>query len=450
MSLLLVAAVFARTLAEIPGTDPTGEKDSSPALNAYLRKLCNGTDLPSGPRPRGPGMRDLNLESGIYRMDSPLVIDSTVRCHGPVRVRDGTLLAGPGFGDDRFLVESVGPYWGGRFVGMTLSVEHVVFANNFTGGGLLANETSFVTVSDCNFINFATYGVWTTGGDFRLDRSILMECTDGMEPCQGPNLKATAVYINGPDSHFNRNVIACTHVGIVNAEGDNFYYANHIWTNCHPPSTDNGTDYNMLGFLISGGSPQISGSAIDNCHLVVESHRGLIVTNTHFNEASRLIIAPPSLTKGEDRALAVKDSDTRCEYWKGSLCSFQVVGNTFTCRDEGRCGLIQVDYTPPKASSIQVYGNTWEDANNTLCSLSSSCSGDDCKRLFGPCSDAGPTPGTVETVAPEWVSHAERLCLQHGLSFAGLALLDAPDQAEALREAGLSPLQRARVLSALA
>jgi hypothetical protein len=78
--------------------------------------------------------------------------------------------------------------------------------------------------------------IWTSGADFRLDRSVLMECTDGMTNCAGP-LQATAMYIDGADSHFNRNVVACTHVGFVNANGDNFYHVRaHPWPPSYPHS----------------------------------------------------------------------------------------------------------------------------------------------------------------------------------------------------------------------
>lgn len=118
-----------------------------------------------------------------YRLDSPLRIDSTVNCTGPLRVRGGTLLAGSGLGQDRFLVEAVHRNFD-RVIGMPLSFEHVVFASNYTGGGLLVNDSSFTTVADCNFVNFATYGIWTSGADFRLDRSVLIECAASvLAPC---------------------------------------------------------------------------------------------------------------------------------------------------------------------------------------------------------------------------------------------------------------------------
>ena len=174
----MVVAALALCLAAavpIPGADPTGVRDSSAALNAHLQALCAGGPQP----PKGqcrldvmPVERVLDLDSGVYRMESPLRFGRNLTCSGPVRVRGGTLLAGAGIGDGGFLVEAV-DYIGQRKVGFALSFERVVFASNHTGGGLLANRTSFVTVSDCNFINFRTFGLWTSGADFRLDRSVL-------------------------------------------------------------------------------------------------------------------------------------------------------------------------------------------------------------------------------------------------------------------------------------
>jgi hypothetical protein len=58
-------------------------------------------------------------------MNSPLMFStSTLKCVGPVVVREGTLLAGEGLGNDHFLVEAVN-YIGARVVGMTLTFDRV-------------------------------------------------------------------------------------------------------------------------------------------------------------------------------------------------------------------------------------------------------------------------------------------------------------------------------------
>ncbi len=179
-------ALLGLTAASIPGTDPGGKNDSSSALNQHLRKLCD-TSNPQHLHPRAvaaPQVVVLDLAGGIYRLDSPLEFNKNVTCTGPVTVTGGTLVAGDSLGADRFLVEAVN-YIGQRLVGMELTFDRVVFASNFTGGGLLVNQSSFTTVSNCNFLNFATFGIHTSGGDFRLDRSVLMECTDGMVNCEG-------------------------------------------------------------------------------------------------------------------------------------------------------------------------------------------------------------------------------------------------------------------------
>jgi hypothetical protein len=92
------------------------------------------------------------------------------------------------------------------------------------------------------------------------------------------------------------------------------------------------------------GTPQIDGGAIDNCHLVVTSYEGVIITNMHFNTVSKLVFAPP--TKPPSNITTQLD---RCQYWKGAMCSVLVVGNTFTCggpetKDFGpaSCGVIDV------------------------------------------------------------------------------------------------------------
>lgn len=329
----------------------------------------------------------------------------------------------------------------------------MVFASNFTGGGLLANRSSFTTVTNCNFVNFATFGVWSSGADFRLDRSVLMECTAGMEPCSGPSLKATAVYIDGADSHFNRNVVACTHVGMVNANGDNMYHQNHIWTNCRPPSQDDGhNDSNQLGFLVSGGSPQIDGGAIDNCHLVITSYRGVMVTNTHFNEVAQLVLAPPSTPPQPITP------DGRCQYWRGAVCSLRVVGNTFTCGGAsvngvpGSCGRIVQQYTPPQAMQIEVSGNTWENASSSVCSQMDQCVGAACAHLLGDCTGAprntAPQPPRPAVLGGTWIAAAKVVCTKHGFTLRGLAGLPETERVAVITEAGLSPLARLRVLAA--
>ena len=446
--ILLSAARYVCCAATIPGTDPTGAKDSSKALNAYIRQLC-AEDNPlniDAHAVRAPRVVVVDLSSGIYRLDSPLIFDRNVSCTGPILVREGTLLAGTTLGFDRFLVEAV-EYIGERLVGMTLTFDRVIFASNFTGGGLLVNKSSFTTVSNCNFLNFATFGIWTSGADFRLDRSVLMECTAGMTNCEGPQLKATAMYIKGADSHFNRNVVACTHIGFVNADGDNMYFQNHIWTNCHPPQDDTGVgDHNLLGFLVSGGTPQISGGAIDNCHLRITSYRGVIITNMHFNGVSKLVLAAP--THAPQPPVA---TDTRCQYWRGAMCSLRVTNNFFTCRGsdssnhgaDASCGTILTNYTPTQAQQMDISNNAWENSTSAVCTRATSCIGHSCTSLFGPCDNLHTSTQRV------WRENAEHASQLHGLSLSVLSLLGQQDRVAALAETGLSALERARVLTAL-
>ena len=59
------------------GSDPTGRRDSSAALNAAIHALCDATaDSPA------PQDAVLDLQGGVYLLDSPLVVNSSVRCTG--------------------------------------------------------------------------------------------------------------------------------------------------------------------------------------------------------------------------------------------------------------------------------------------------------------------------------------------------------------------------------
>ena len=114
LPLFLSAAVAAAALntgsgsmlhaADIPGADPTGKTDSAAALNRAVRAACDA----SATGRRGavaPVGVVLDLGAGLFRLDNPLIIDGTVNCSGPVRVRDGTLVAGT-LDPTRFLVEA--------------------------------------------------------------------------------------------------------------------------------------------------------------------------------------------------------------------------------------------------------------------------------------------------------------------------------------------------------
>ena len=207
-----------------PGSDPTGQRDSSAALNAAIRALCDATA--DSPAPRDVV---LDLQGGIYLLDSPLVVNSTVRCSGTLRIRSGTLLASVALGslgsNHSFLV-TVLDYWGG----LGVSLEQLVFASNFHGGGLRVDAAHHVHVSDSNFLNFATIGIWGSkllgmGHELAVDRCRLTECTAPMAQCADISTKkATAILMEFPDSHFRNTVITCGRAGIVNRAGG---------THCH-------------------------------------------------------------------------------------------------------------------------------------------------------------------------------------------------------------------------
>jgi hypothetical protein len=225
-----------------PPGDPTGQRDSSAALNAELRRLCNEPPPPAlslvsaglGGIPRDV---TLDLQGGVFRLDSPIVVNSSLKCTGVLHIRGGTLYAGQALAahgtNHSFLVEVL-EYWNGLGVSLT----DLNFASNGIGGGLRVDTAHHVHVQSSTFLNFATQGIWGSkllgeGHDLLVNHCRLTECTLPMAQCAEISTKrATAILIEFPDSHFTNSVITCGLKGVVNRGGANNFRGLHIWTSC--------------------------------------------------------------------------------------------------------------------------------------------------------------------------------------------------------------------------
>ena len=409
------------TATRIAGADPTGATDSSAALNAYIYAACAATNVndnvaigaaavtgnvgsssegggSGGSGVNGGGIRlgglaavpvdaVLDLAGGVYRMDAPLAINSTLNCSGKLYVRGGTLLAGPGLlaqaTTNMSFLATVIDYWGGTGV----SFEHVVFASNNIGGGLRVDAAHHVHVRGCQFFNFATYGIHGSkyvgmGHDLSIDNSRLTECTGGMAACADVRAKkATAILMEFPDSHFRNSVITCGLQGIVNRGGANTFRGLHIWTSCNPAARG---DNLTLGFVDEAGTTRISDCQIDNCRLRVAGGRGTAISNTYFNSLARLELAPSPRASG-----SVNTSDPKCQYWReGAMCGLLVTGNHFGCPSPAAgpgapCAQIDLLYQPSMARQVHVRGNAFENVTADMCTQRSYCNGvADCALLF--------------------------------------------------------------------
>lgn len=407
-----------KSVAAIPGADPTGHNDSSAALNAFVRQQCGaaaaaapaGVGLALGALSSAPVDVSVDLGGGLYRMDAPLVINSSVPCTGMLRIHDGTLFAGPGLqrfaaSNESFLV-TVLDYWNG----LGVSLDRLVFASNFTGGGVRVDAAHHVHVVDSNFVNFETHAVWGSallgmGHELAVDRCRMTECTLGMAECADVRGKhATAILMEFPDSHFRNSVITCSRVGVVNRGGANQYADLHIWTSCNPTASG---DNLTVGFLDESGTTQITNMYMDNCRMVLQGGgRGTTVTNSFFNGRATLELTPPppaaaaaaatgstaaaatgsTAASASASASAPDPSDPHCQYWRGAMCAHIITGNRFDC-DGDMCSTVNVStWTPLQAAGVIVRDNVFEGPNSSVCSLKSSCVGsDDCSTLFGPC-----------------------------------------------------------------
>ena len=313
----MIAWVLLASCGTIPGADPTGVADSSAALNKAIRVLCNATRV----SPLGAVVaRDasLNLASGVYRLSAPIVVNASVACTGVLRIHDGTLLADSSLADHRVPSESnpagtnhsflvtVLDYWNG--LGVTL--DHIVFASNKTGGGLRVDAAHHVHVVDSQFLAFATVGIWGSnllgsGHDLAVDRCLLTECVHAMSACADIRKKqATAIMMEFPDSHFRNSVITCGKQGIVNRGGANNFKALHIWTSC---TADASLSVNTtVGFADEVGSSRVSDCYFDNSLVVLSGYRGTTFVNNYFNGGARLVLAPPvKIEQRENQTVAV-------------------------------------------------------------------------------------------------------------------------------------------------
>ena len=371
-----------------PGSDPTGRTDSSAALNAAVRALCEATAAAPAPRDAV-----LDLAGGVYLMDAPLAVNSSLRCSGMLRIRSGTLLASEALGrlgaNHSFLV-TVLDYW----EGLGVSLEQLVFASDSHGGGLRVDAAHHVHVADSNFLNFATVGIWGSkllgmGHDLAVDRCRLTECTGDMHLCADIGVKkATAIHMEFPDSHFRNTVITCGRAGIVNRAGANTFHQLHIWTSCtgDAPCGANTT----IGFSEEAGGSRITDSYFDNSVLRVSGFRGTTIANNLFNGCARLEIAEPAHVKGK-----INTESPDCQYWDGAVCNLLVTGNQMLCAPCATCGrncaTINTTYMIPAASDVHVHSNAFEGPNTSVCSQRSSCMGEeDCRALLGPCDPAAP------------------------------------------------------------
>ena len=325
---MIAAALLLLARSTIPGADPTGVVDSSAALNAAIRVLCNATCVPSehrgGVGHSAPITVNLDLEGGVYRLTQPIAVNSTVACTGKLRIHDGTLLADPTLAEYRgapagavdsanhsFLV-TVLDWWNG--LGFTL--DRVVFASNGTGGGVRVDAAHHVHILNSQFVNFATVGIWGSalrgmGHDLVVDGVRMTECTGPMSECADIAVKkATAILIEFPDSHFRNSVITCGFRGIVNRAGANNYRGLHIWTSCTgaAPFGFNTT----IAFADETGSTRVNDCYFDNAIVAISGYRGTLIANSYFNGGSRLVLAPPVKVERENHGTGQKVAVPLC------------------------------------------------------------------------------------------------------------------------------------------
>ena len=220
-----------------PGADPTGEHDSSQALQKCLESAKNAS-----------GFWTIDLQGGNFRVDSPIVLMDThsVKVNGETvksafRLSDGTLNASAIFPSDRFILEFAHT--------SAIVLDSLRFESNHRGGGLRLNSAVQTVITSSFFRGYSTRGLWATcsgnnqtagapthscyqdrrpgsnttvhaaGDELIVQHSWFAEY-DGTIP-SGQNATGTAIETEWSDNIFVNSVIKCSKAGIVLGPGGN-------------------------------------------------------------------------------------------------------------------------------------------------------------------------------------------------------------------------------------
>eukprot|EP00051_Salpingoeca_urceolata_P023188 m.390173 g.390173 ORF g.390173 m.390173 type:complete len:512 (-) comp20074_c8_seq3:123-1658(-) len=265
-----------------PDADASGVRDSSAALTRCLSAAL-----------QAPGFVTVDLGGGVYRIDSPVVVNATGTGQ-PMQegfgLSGGTLNASEVFPAGGFLLRIV------LVKGVT--IHDVVFESNHRGGCLRLDATKRTTVSSSFFQGFATRGIWATcpqngpgdspdeptscytfkeqGDELLVQHSWFFEKTGASpEPSTG-----TAIEAEWSDCIFADNVLFCSKRGLVLGDGgnENLIIGNHFWVRCSPDHVA------VPAVLASSGAARVFDCQFDRGNqVVVHNPAGLLVQGSTFH-----------------------------------------------------------------------------------------------------------------------------------------------------------------------
>jgi len=185
--------------------------------------------LPSSPL-RSPPQQD--LDGGEYLLSRPLVIPEM---NANMQLGGGSLVAGPGFPADSFLIV-VGVEGSCRVPQGSCNID-INFPELFIDGakrasGMQINNVMGVTIGPGGyFMNFTSYGVQINAGhEVMMDRVWMGETNFDFDHVgRGVAPNATAIQINGNDHYILNTIIFSAKIGLeVNGAAD-YITGVHVW-----------------------------------------------------------------------------------------------------------------------------------------------------------------------------------------------------------------------------
>ena len=292
------------TVDSCPGADPTGERDSSQALQKCLESAKNAS-----------GFWTIDLKGGNFRLDSPIVLVDThsVKANGEIdksafRLSDGTLYASAIFPKNRYILEFAHT--------SAIVLDGLRFESNHRGGGVRLNSAVQTVITSCFFRGYSTRGLWATcsgnnqtadapphscyqdrrpgsnttihaAGDELIVQHSWFSEYDGVIP-SGQNATGTAIETEWSDNIFVNSVIKCSKAGIVLGPGgnENLISGMHFWVACdgHGPSGIIGSDGDIRHAIQLTGGARIFNCQFDRGNQVsVSDPLDLLISGCTFH-----------------------------------------------------------------------------------------------------------------------------------------------------------------------
>lgn len=268
------------------GGDPTGQLDSSDALDAAVAAAAAAQNASADDWSLGSHRVTIDLSGGVFALSRPVLLHG--RGASAVTLAGGALVALPTFPHDGFLVDIGGWAEGVTLRDLTLDARHVC-------GGVRVNGAEQTNLARVFVVHYATVGIFGDdaagqSNELLVVDSVVAEFQWGERGFNETALQSgTGIVIRFCDSHFINVIVRCTKVGVVDDGGGNLYLGAHIYATCNKdPSGANVAP----AMVLSGEAYRVIGCNFDDSPVILRSVVDILMSDNVFYGLSGLTIAP--------------------------------------------------------------------------------------------------------------------------------------------------------------